>query len=138
MKRSNIRGFTLIELLVVVAIVAILAMIAYPSYTEQVRKSRRGTAQACLMELAQYMERFYTTNMRYDQDTGGTAVALPNTDCVQDLNNFYTFSFSGNVTQTAFTIQAAPTGAQAGDTCGTLTIDQAGQKTPTTSGCWAN
>jgi|AMFO01.1.fsa_nt_gi Tfp pilus assembly protein PilE len=72
------------------------------------------------------------------QDTGGTAVALPNTDCVQDLNNFYTFSFSGNVTQTAFTIQAVPTGAQAGDTCGTLTIDQAGQKTPTTTGCWAN
>jgi len=132
MKRSNTRGFTLIELMVVVAIIAILAMIAYPSYTEQVRKSRRGTAQACLVELAQYMERYYTTNMAY------TNAALPNTDCRNELTNFYTFSFSGTPNATTFTIQAVPTGAQAGDTCGTLTIDQAGQKTPTTTGCWTN
>ncbi len=138
MKWTNTRGFTLIELMVVVAIVALLAIIAYPSYTKQVQKSRRETAESCLMELAQYMERYYTTNMRYDQDTAGNAVSLPTTDCTQNLNGFYTFSFSGTPTATTFTIQAAPAGAQASDSCGTLSIDQLGAKTPTTSGCWTN
>jgi len=130
------RGFTLIEIMVVAAVIAILAMIAYPSYTEQVRKSRRGTAQACLMELAQYMERFYTTNMRYDKDKDDKVIVLPNVDCRQELNSFYTFSFSGDPTATAFTIQAVPTGGQAGDHCGTMTINHLGAKTAAATNCW--
>jgi len=124
------RGFTLIELMVVVVIIAILTMIAYPNYTEQVRKSRRGTAQGCLMELAQFMERYYTTNMTYKN------AALPNTDCRSELTNFYTFSFSGTPNATKFTIQATPKGAQAGDRCGTMTINQLGTKTANKNDCW--
>ncbi len=73
----NHRGFTLIELMIVVAVVGILAAIAYPSYQEQVRKSRRADGAAVLMQNAQFLERFFTENGRYDQDRGGTAVALP-------------------------------------------------------------
>ncbi len=52
------KGFTLIELMITVAIIAIIAAIAYPSYQEQVRETRRSNAQADLLELVSYMERF--------------------------------------------------------------------------------
>jgi type IV pilus assembly protein PilE len=60
MKRP--KGFSLIELMIVVAVVAILAMIAYPSYQDQMRKSRRGSAQAFMMDVAQrQQQRFLDT-----------------------------------------------------------------------------
>ena len=72
--RTRHTGFTLIEVMIVVAVIGILAAIAYPSYQESVTKTRRSAAQGCLVEMAQFMERFYTTNMRYDQTAAGVAV----------------------------------------------------------------
>ena len=140
---TNNRGFTLIELMIVVAVIALIATIAYPAYTEAVTKTRRAAAAGCLMELSQFMERFYTTNMRYDQDTLGNAVALPDTSCRSSQRAFYAFSFSGATSNTAYKIQAVPQGTQESrDTkCGTLTINQAGTKTKlgsaaSVSDCW--
>lgn len=127
----TVRGFTLIELMIVVAVVAILAAIAYPSYQDSVIKTRRSAAQGCLVEMAQFMERFYTTNMRYDQTTAGVAVALANPTCRADMAAFYAFSFpAGQPTQTTYTLQAVPQGSQVADNarCGTLTLTQAGTK----------
>ncbi len=122
-------GFTLIELMIVVAIIAILASIAYPSYTRYVQKTRRSAAAACVLEGAQYMERYYTTNMSY---AGAT---LPATECRSDSAAFYTISLAVQ-TATTYTVQAAPQGAQSGDSCGTLSVTQTGAKSPTTAGCW--
>lgn len=127
------RGFTLLELMTVLVIVAILTTLAVSAYDFAMRKSRRGAAQGCLTESAQYMERFYTTNLRYDQDTSGTAVSLPT--CTSDPSPYYAVSFVATPSASAFTIQAVPAGTQAVDTCGTMTIDQNGTRTPT-SGCW--
>lgn len=143
--QSNNRGFTLIEVMVVVAIVGILAAVAYPSYIQSVTKTRRTSAQGCMLEMAQFMERFYTTNMRYDQTaaTPPVAVALANPTCRAEMVAFYTFSFaSGQPTQSTYTIQAVPQGGQAtADAgCGTLTLTQAGTKgrsgTAAMNLCW--
>lgn len=131
MKRGS--GFTLIEVMIVVAIVGILAAVAYPNYQEHVRKTRRAAAAGCLLELAQFMERHYTTNMSY------AGAVLPNTACRTDLAGFYTFGFSANaVTASTFELEADP---GAGDPrCGTLGINQAGVRTETGTGsvadCW--
>ena len=134
------RGFTLIEIMVVVALVGILASIALTSYQSQTRKTRRYAAQSCLMEQAQYMERYYTSAsnpMTY------TAASLPSASCRTNLASYYTFSLpaAANSSQ-AFSVQAVASGAQTGDTeCLTLALNQAAQQssssaTASTTGCW--
>lgn len=135
------RGFTLIELMITVAIIGILAAVAYPAYQDSIIKTRRSAAKACLSELAQYMERYYTTNLQYHQTPAGVANALPNLQCRNDVAQSYTFATT--VLQAgAYTLSATPIGAQlARDTrCGTLTLNQAGTKTESGTGtvadCW--
>jgi type IV pilus assembly protein PilE len=128
-------GFTLIELMIVVVIISILAMIAYPSYMKTVGKSHRRAAQACLVNYAQYMERFYTANMRYDEDVVGTANTLPDTDCASDQNTGSDYDYTivaASLTRSTYTLSATPkeNSAQANRdaACGTLTINQAGTR----------
>ncbi len=125
------KGFTLIELMVVVTIVAILAALAYPSYQEQVRKTRRADATTALMKTAQVLERCYTEFHKYN-DPNCPAVKSSNTAA---LSSDYSTTDEGyyNISATtlnanAFTLQAAPTGAQSGDRCGRFTLDHVGRQ----------
>jgi type IV pilus assembly protein PilE len=125
------KGFTLVELMVTVAIIAILASIALPSYQDSVRQTRRAAAQADLMELASHMERLYTANSSY----GNASTALP------DLGTeFYTVSFANNEPDDdSFIIIAEPTGSQADDACGDLSISNTGAvgvSQSTVAACW--
>lgn len=135
MRKHLQQGFTLIELMITVAIIGILAAIALPSYQEHVLRTRRVTAGACLMEMAQFMERQYATAMSYE-------VALPTPSCKTELAEFYEFAFAtSQPTAATYTINASPLGAQSVDTkCSVLSLDQLGVKavtgTNTVGNCW--
>ena len=138
-------GFTLIELMVVVAIVAILASIAFPNYQDSLRKSRRADAQAVLLQSAQWMERFYTENNRYDQNIATSAVVVTVVFAssgltqapIEGARKYYNISISPSA-QDGFTLNAVPIVA---DDCGTFTLTQTGAKnvtggTLTADQCW--
>lgn len=133
--RRQQQGFTLIELMIVIVIVAILALIAFPSYNNYIVKTKRTAAEGCLMQYANYMERLYATDLRYDK-----AKDLPTLACAndQDTGGSYTYGFaSSTLTSSTYTIQAAPKGTDA--QCGTLSLDQSGTRgvsSGTVSACW--
>lgn len=138
--KSSQQGVTLIELMVTVAIIGILAGIAIPGYQENVRQSRRADVKGVLLGLTNAMERRFTeANSFCDAAVGGTSV----TDCgtasgdtgtpsiftiPTETASFYTVTIS-SASPSSYTLSAAPTGAQASDKCGTLSIDNTGSKT---------
>lgn len=119
---KKLQGFTLIELMIVVVVIGILAAIALPSYQSYVERSKRGAAQAALMEAAQIMERHFTSNNSY-----------LNADISNVSADRYSISLSIHKAS-AFTVKAVPSGSQSGDSCGTMTVTHTGQRTPPS--CW--
>ena len=130
MVSKKIQGFTLMELMVAVAIIGILSAIAIPSYRDSVMKSRRADAKAALMDLANAMERRFTENNSY-KGAAGTIATPADTGAARiynvDSNTATYYDVTINASDdTTYTLQAAPKAAQAGDKCGTLTLNNAG------------
>ncbi|WP_018954726.1 type IV pilin protein [Thioalkalivibrio sulfidiphilus] len=129
--RKNSLGFTLIEVMIVVVVIGIIAAIAYPNYTRYVQNTRMANAQGDLMELAQWMERQFTLNNSY------AGLTLPFSVSPKDSGTVaYNISFVAAPTANAYTLQAVPTGPQAGHECGTLTLNQAGVRGANLTTCW--
>lgn len=131
---STQSGFTLLELMITVVIVGILAAIAYPTFSEHLYHTRRSDGQAALMNLATYMEHYFTENNVYTNSF--TNLGISNTSA----DGYYTLTIT-LPTQTSYLLTATPTGAQAGDTiCTTLTLTNTNVKaaTPVANSltCW--
>lgn len=129
-------GFTLIELMIVAAIIAIVSALAYPSFREQMAKSRRADAKTILVSAQQWMERFYTENFRYDENSAGVGV----TDATQFPSRFSVSPTTGSalydikierVGRDNYLVTAAlkVNAAMANDRCGNFRIDHLGRKT---------
>ena len=119
-------GFTLIEMMVTVMVVAILASIAVPGFLQQVRKGRRSSAKATMMDIANREQQYLLASRTY-ADTPtliATGYAIPS-----DVGTYYTWAVTvNNTTVPTFVITFTAVGAQAVD--GPLTLDQAGNRAP--------
>lgn len=149
-------GFTLVELLIVLAIVGILTGIALPMYQGYTTKARRADAKAALSELSVWMERQYTAKSCYgtlDSSTGNCTTnkpTLPFTVTPKSGTAYYTLDVcltgttcngaTVTIPTSGFVLIAVPTTSQKDPTCGSLLLDNTGNKTETGTGsvaeCW--
>jgi type IV pilus assembly protein PilE len=141
------KGFTLIEVMIVLALIGILSAIAFPNYQEYIKKGQRSRATADLLVANQWMERYYSENLRYTTTLGGTtntefttrfAIGSP-LDGASAATKLYDITLTA-VADRTFTIRLAPTGGMAGDKCGNYSITNTGIRavsgTPGMTYCW--
>lgn len=119
--------------MITVVVVGVLAAIAYPSYMGQVRKSRRAEAQQVLMDLASRQQQYLLDTRSYGADTASIGGMV-----TSSAQSFYTITWSVNNSSApqSFTVTATPRSGttQAQDSCGAMTVNEAGVRTP--SSCW--
>jgi type IV pilus assembly protein PilE len=127
------RGFTLIEVMITVAVLAIISAIAYPSYTNHVRKARRATAQATLMDIGAKQQAYLLDRREYADTLAKLGYAVP-----QEINGTYQIVFDPPpaASPTTFRVRATPINAQAVAGELALTLDQAGAREPASAGYW--
>ena len=137
----KLKGFTLIELMVAVAIVAILASVALPSYTSYIARAKRADARTQLVQVAQFMQRFYTANDQYQYNRSAEEVSTKIPDGLKQSpadtavgTALYTLTVVADAA--TYTLTMAPvTGlSMAGDECGSFRLTSTGVRSVVVGG----
>ena len=130
---TRVCGFTLIELMVVVAIVAVLAAIAVPSYASYVARARRADARGQLVQVAQFMQRFYVANDDFSTDLAGNNVVdrVPANLLQSPADSMPIYNLAipaATLSATRYEIRMEPdaAGVMGNDTCGSFTLTSTG------------
>ncbi len=122
------RGFSLLECLLAVSILAILTLTAVPMQSSSWHKSQRALARTALAQAGWTIEREALWRGTYDSLT-------PNwSSLTEGLSYRLTFSLEPD----GYVLRAIPQGRQSADACGTLWLNQSGQKGADggLSACW--
>ena len=133
---AHVRGFTLMELMIVVVIIAILAAIAIPAFGRYAYRAHRVDGQELLLRIANAQERFYATNNHY-----GALTELGYADPALSEKGYYSVTVvpaAASTSAQTFTATAAAISAQVNDVCGSLSINNAGVKTPSPASAASN
>jgi type IV pilus assembly protein PilE len=156
MRCARQSGFTLTELLITMVVIGILAAVAVPSYSAYVTRGQRAAAKAALQQVAQFLERNYTTNGCYQytspagcsNSTGAVSLPFPGAPIG---GGQYTYALTVNFPSAqTFQLAAAPCGTTGtactgsynasfkDSTCGALLLDNTGQQSvdSTGTGTW--
>ena len=126
-------GFTLIELLMVLSIVGLLTGFALPLYQQSQQRGQRALAKLALLQAAHWMERAASTQGQYP------AAAHVPANLLAPLDLHYQLTVNSNAQ--SFLITAIPSGGQASDACGNLSLSHTGERfvdkaTMSASQCW--
>ena len=132
------KGFTLIELMNTVAIVAILASVALPSYTIYIARAKRADARAQLVQVAQFMQRFYTANDQYQYDRSAVDVStkIPGGLKQSPADGTALYTLAVVATATTFELTMSPVAglSMAGDECGSFRLTSTGVRSVVVGG----
>lgn len=132
-RRAKGAGFTLIELVITLVVIAILASIALPSYANYIARARRAEARTQLLQVAQFMQTFYSANDSFLQDRAANYVLsqVPSALLQSPADSLMIYGLAipaASLTDSSFEIRMMPVdgGAMSTDKCGGFTLTSAG------------
>jgi type IV pilus assembly protein PilE len=121
------RGFTLIELMIVVVIVGILAAVAIPSYQSAIQKGRLTTAKGIMQEAAQNLERSYSLNNSYPDQSAFPSVFTTSPKSGEGAA-FFNIVYAPAGDKASYTLTATVVSTYMPSTCQVLQLKSTGEK----------
>jgi type IV pilus assembly protein PilE len=113
------RGMSLIELVIVMAVMGILLALAVPGYSSYMLRVHRAEAVRMLLQAAICQERIYAGYGAYDTSQCHTVSQHHRYEIAYSASNFKGHSYVA---------LARPLGPQLQDPCGSLLLDQNGDR----------
>jgi type IV pilus assembly protein PilE len=138
--KRMVRGFSLMELLAVLAIIGVLGSLALPAYLDHVARARRSDAQAVMMQVVHYLQRFHAAKNSYAGANDAAylpasgLMTAPAGSPAAAAHHRLSVVIPADDPHT-FVILAEPVVADAN--CGTLTLSDLGEKGVGATARWA-